>query len=108
MKVPSWWNRKDDQLRSSTVDSGAHRVVRTRTDMLSERKKQSIPLHTHDEGQISNVNLRDYNFNTISHENNGHNIIIPAGHKFKSRNPRDAVTIEVDQKARPKSNQFFD
>jgi hypothetical protein len=89
MNIPRWWNRQDDQLRPSTVDLGANKVVRTRTDMLYERKRQSIPFPTHDDAQISNMNLENYDFNSNQEADMQYRLLISAGYQAPGRDPRD-------------------
>lgn len=96
MKVPSWWNRQNDDYRPNTVDPGANRVVRTRTDMLFERKRQSLPFYTIENTAVSNLNLQDYDFNNNEEMNSRYVSQRPAGHHAASRDARDRATIISD------------
>lgn len=95
-KVPTWWDRKEAQLRPATVDIGANRVVRTRDDMIFERKRQSLPFYTYDESKTGGIK-QDFNVIDEADLNKKFQTLVPAGRRPPSRDTRDRATIEKDK-----------
>ena len=91
IKIPSWWVRKDTDLRPQTADVTAKRVIRTRTEMIEHRKSKDHPyrsLNSRSESQVMNEEKSNKKPSDIIF------IDFPAaGKRTSSRDQRDKATI---------------
>lgn len=92
IKVPPWWDRKDNQFRPNTVDPGAQRVVRSRAEMLYEQKRQSLPFYTVQDNNQEIPFLESNSDYKDARVIKRYQALIPAGHRPPSRDARDKVT----------------
>ena len=91
IKVPTWWNRKDSDLRPNTVDIQAKRVIRTQKELLKLRNLQRFPYSSY---ALPPKSRQEKEFEKAQQEKNNIYIEIPAaGKRPPSRDQRDKATI---------------